>query len=193
MAPNKEFGAFYVHRDKNLHDVMNDVAAALERRGCTPRRMPRGEALTELQAFAALDPLLLDLRKEYLNAQEYRRQIEKDFGCDDGMTDMAILAEDSAWCAMQTRYMELRADSCLLMEAQALMEQCALEKEKRDLEVRQQQALENYQYMSMLSRIQRQKEQDDSYFWLLFWVLAGGRAFFPLSLYPARNFNQIAA
>lgn len=93
--------------------------------GLCPRRSTTS-ALTELQAFQILDPLLARLHKEYLDAKDHRAKAIKDFGQDDPMTDMAMLVEDSAWCAMQARYMELRADRVLMAKAQTLMKSCAL-------------------------------------------------------------------
>lgn len=178
--------------DKNLHDVMNDVSARLERRGCTPRRLPRGEVISELQAFAALDPLLFDLRKQYFDAKSTRTQSEKDFGIDDCMTDMAMIEEDSAWCAMQTRYMELRSDRALMMKAQALIMESICEQERLARAEREEEARKISQQMDLLLRMRDAQNKKDEEDWLLALLLLwSGRNFMPV--FAAPQFNRLAA
>lgn len=109
---------------------MNAVSGHLDTLLANPPA-PRPCALSEIDAFVLLDPLLASLRKEYLDARGHRLCAQKDYGAKDGMTDMAMLLEDSAWCAMQTRYMEIRSDRALMAQAQRMMAEADAEDRAR--------------------------------------------------------------
>ncbi len=78
-------------------------------------------ALSELDAFILLDDTLDSLNKQYLDAKVQRKELVALYGDDDAMASVAIDMEDSAWCAMQTRYIELRAERKIMAQAQAMM------------------------------------------------------------------------
>lgn len=115
---------------QNLNDIMNAVSGHLDTLLTNPPA-PRPSVLSEIDAFTTLDPLLASLHKEYLDARNVRLCARKDYGAGDGMTDMAALLEDSAWCAMQTRYMEIRADRALMIQAQKIVAQSQAEDRAR--------------------------------------------------------------
>lgn len=67
------------------------------------------EALSnDILAMAAEDPVLASLIKQYLNASRQHKALMKRYGYHDPMADVAADMVDSAWCAIQTRIIELR-------------------------------------------------------------------------------------
>jgi hypothetical protein len=107
---------------------MNAVSARLD--APCPASVRRSEPLSELEAFAVFDPVLASLHKQYLDARAMRLKTEGDFGRHDPIYEIAVLAEDSAWCAMQRRYMELRADPYLMKKVQNALERSLREREE---------------------------------------------------------------
>ncbi len=104
----------------SLQSILNDVSKRLD--AFQEEEAPvTQDLMSELDVFARLDPLLGDLQKQYRNAQLTRRQQEKQFGHDSAMADVALEAQDSAWCAMQTRYMEVRKDRSLMHKVQSIL------------------------------------------------------------------------
>jgi hypothetical protein len=167
-----------------LQSIMNDVSAHIVE--VAP------PVLTELQAFLLIDPLLVRLHKEYLDAKDTRCKSEKDFGKDDPMTDMALLIEDSAWCAMQTRYMEVRADRNLMAKAQSLMEEeRAKEKIRKDRE-KAAEAVRLYNVMEMLMKIRKKEAAIINWVWAIIFLL-DNKAFSFRTYQPSHQFNMLAA
>ena len=80
-----------------------------------------------------LDDLLAHLHRQYLEAKSQRQQLVKEHGGDDPMVEIAMDLEDSAYCAFQTRHMELREIRELMAKAQRLMRETeeAIQNEKR--------------------------------------------------------------
>ena len=122
-----------------LHQLMNDMAlgeCVLPQASSAPLNK-----LTEIETFAVLDSLLSSLEKDYKNAKYQRLELVKLYGADDAMAQMAIDMEDSCWCAMQTRYIELRDDRVLMQRVQKMMyeaqheyEECLEEKRQQKIE-----------------------------------------------------------
>ncbi len=169
---------------------MNDVSAKLDRALSAPQP---ASALTELQAFQILDPLLARLHKEYLDAKDHRAKAIKDFGQDDPMTDMAMLVEDSAWCAMQARYMELRADRVLMAKAQTLMEEERQVSSRKREEENAREALRYYNYLDMLAQARRRHQSDINWAALALWLVLGGGLQAFRFYQPTHQFNRLAA
>ncbi len=144
--------------------------------------------LTELQAFLHIDPLLARLHKEYLDAKDMRCKSQKDFGKDDAMTDMAMLVEDSAWCAMQTRYLEVRGDRQLMMQAQSLMEEERLKVDRKREAEKTDAALRFYHYMEIAERARKKEANAVNWLWALI-LLADDRAFNFRIYQPTHQFN----
>lgn len=159
-----------MQQGQQLLAVMNEVSARLDHAPASLRPIPRTEAITEMQAFMQLDPLLSGLNKEYLDAKGARLQAEKEFGRGDGMAGLAVLMEDSAWCAVQTRYMELRADRRMMAQAQSLMEESRLEEEERTRKEKDRAALKTFEQMQMFLRM-REARKDTAAGWWLFLML----------------------
>lgn len=110
-------------RGQSLQQVMRQVAANVQAMPAQqqPSKRGLGTPLTELEAFARLDPLLADLHKDFLNTKKNYDTLAARFGADDAMALVAADSMDSAWCAMQTRLLELRAQRILMHRAQRLM------------------------------------------------------------------------
>ncbi len=169
---------------------MNDVSRILEAGQFTP---PVTNTLSELEAFVRLDPLLADLDKQYRDAQDMYLQAKREFGADDPMTEIALLNEDSAWCAVQTRYMELRADREKMRSAQRMMEESRIEEERLAKKQREKEILEDYERMKFFSDVMAQRHKssgDDFLFLIYFFILQKQGPYYPAY---ARTFNQLAA
>lgn len=175
---------------KSLQDIMNDVSARLDGALLLPPPVP---VLTELQAFLTFDPLLASLHKEYLDAKDNRAKAVKDFGADDAMTEMAMLVEDSAWCAMQTRYMELRADRALMAKAQDLMEEERLAATRQREKENAKDALRYYNYLDMIVRMRRKRESDMNWAALALLLVLNGNLDGFRFYQPMHQFNRLAA
>lgn len=174
----------------SLQNVMNDVSRRL---GSGDFSLPVTKALSELEAFARLDPLLADLDKQYRDTQDMYLQAKREFGVDDPMTEMALLNEDSAWCAVQTRYMELRADREKMRHAQRLMEDSRIEEERLAKAKRQKELLEDYDRMKFFSDAMARRHKNDAgeFFFMIYLLILQKQTHF----YPAhtQQFNQLAA
>ncbi|MGB1076999.1 MAG: hypothetical protein ACPG05_01725, partial [Bdellovibrionales bacterium] len=68
------------------------------------------DALDEISIYASLDPILGDLVKQYKDADKYAHELDQTFSNDDPMAEIAHDRKDSAWCAVETRLLELRED-----------------------------------------------------------------------------------
>lgn len=171
-------------RSLDLQSIMNDVSA------CIGKAAQVVSPVTELDAFTHFDPLLARLRKEYLDAKAVRCQSEKDFGKDDPMTDMAVMVEDSAWCAMQTRYMEVRADRALMAKVQELMDgerQKAVQKRGRE---NLEDALRYYRHFETIERVRKKNAGLLEVWWAMLALRTMGGDF---RLYqPTHQFNRLA-
>ena len=107
----------------SLNNVMNEIARA-EKIIPSPNYInATTQPLSELEAFAILDETLNDLHKQYLSAKAQRKSLTAASGTDDPMVSIAIDMEDSLWCAMQARYIELRQKRCLMQRVQKMMRQ----------------------------------------------------------------------
>lgn len=154
--------------ERDLREILNDVSIQLETVRPYEHTAP-DRTISELEAFMHFDDLLSKLHKEYMDAKEQRQKAVQEFGQDDPMTEMAVLVEDSAWCAVQTRHMELRDDRALMKSAQDAIEEDRRKKEARARLEREKDYLEKYHAMQMLLR-NKQIEQDRS---ALLWFIMG--------------------
>lgn len=178
-------------------DILNEVSARLVRAPASIRPdSPR--VLDELQAFILIDPLLAGLQKEYLDARATRAQAQREYGAGDGMTDMAMMMEDSAWCAMQTRLMEVRADRAKRAEANGLIEDSRREEEERETKAKKEEALRVIDHLLMTMRMREiQEERNKNYggWFLFFMLMMNGQGQIDLfrNHHASYRFNQLAA
>ncbi len=191
MAPNSQFGAFVMGTDRNLHEVLNEVSRNLDR--ATPVFAAQPKALDELQAFVSLDPLLAGLHKQYQDARQQRMQSVKEYGKGDGMTDMASILEDSAWCAMQTRYMEVRANRVLMAKAQRIMEETRIEEEQAIKAAKEREARQALEQMQLFANMHDTKEESEVGLWLALLMMYNPNQNFFRNYRPSYPFNRLAA
>jgi len=192
MAPNSQIRGFSMGMDNSLQDIMNDVSRRLD---TAPSLRPQNrEVLSEMQAFILLDPLLADLNKEYLDAKRNRLNAAKDFGGDDGMTELAGILEDSAWCAMQTRYMEVRADRFIMVEAQRLMEESRLQEARLAKKDKERQALYRLEQMQLFARMRELRQQQNiADLWMLIFMMGSTEPHMFRNHNASYPFNRLAA
>ena len=113
------------------------------------------EPLSELNAFIQMDGLLASLHKDYLDAKAQRIELVALYGDDDAMAEVAIDMEDSAWCAMQTRYLEVREQREMMERAQRLMRRV---EEKIEQEKAREKEYEARQFSYYLQMVEKMKE-----------------------------------
>lgn len=141
-------------KEQSLRQIMNDMVTRLDtiRPDDPKKRAP--EPLSELEAFIRMDDLLASLNKQYLEAKAQRKELVALNGAEDAMAEIAMDMEDSAWCAMQTRYLELRIKRELMERAQRMMRQSEEMVEyhaEREVEKDKQKTID---FAKMLARLQ---------------------------------------
>jgi hypothetical protein len=125
-------------RGLSLQETLMEVARGLEEQpvAATSQKSAasknRSTGMSELDAFASLDPLLADLQKEFLNTKARAKELVSAHGIDDPMAAIAADLEDSAWCRMQTRYLELRAQRDLMKRVQTMQREEEREAERKE-------------------------------------------------------------
>lgn len=162
------------HGEMSLKDALAAVNTALDARQnhnkpLKTQKKSKSAKLDELSAFRCLDPLLDALHCDFMTAKGASAQAVKEFGADSPMAEIACEAEDSAWCAMQTRLLEVRGDRALMRRAQDLILESEREEEqkheKREIEKTQKIAdhirvLNTIQTRAMQRKCQERKWSD---------------------------------
>lgn len=145
-------------KEHSLHQIMNSMAQGLGGIAApAPKNVPPAAPLSELEAFIQMDSLLCSLNKDYLDAKAQRIELVALYGNEDAMVEVVRDMEDSAWCAMQTRYIEVRSERELMERAQMLMRRAL---EKVEMEKEREKAYEAQQLAYYLQTIQRAKEKN---------------------------------
>lgn len=183
-----------MERGSSLLDIMNEVSARLDR---APLKQPvvayHQEGLDELQAMMALDPLLADLHKQYLDAKSSRLQARKEYGANDGMTELAAMMEDSAWCSMQTRYMEVRADRKLREQANSMVEESRLEAEEHARKKRERETWDYVQAIQTMVRMREEDRRSAAGWWIILMMYFTQAVPLFRDHHPSHRFNRLAA
>lgn len=146
----------------SLSDVINEMAAGRIKAATLSPRAPANqsapaEPLDELGAFMQMDDLLAHLNKRYLQARRQHTAARREHGADSPMADIALDLEDSAWCAMQTRYMELRADGALMRCAQRMMRESEEDFAREAQAEKDRRALAFFNRMELARQLERNK------------------------------------
>lgn len=144
-------------QDISLQQAMNRVSSGLEQAGLASPETAQ-PLREEIDVFAQYDPLLADLQKQYLDARAVRKRQLESFGAEDPMAEIAADMEDSAWCAMQTRYIELRDERLLMARVQKEMRAERRERARLSQREKQKRALLFFQQAEIFRRI-KDKEQ----------------------------------
>jgi len=166
-----------VIKEKSLHQIMNEIAGRIDtlqpsfagekdefghfKPTDKQQAQLRGDkdALSEVEAFMQLDPLLAQLHKQFLEAKIYRKELSAANGPNDPMTEVALDMEDSAYCAFQTRYIELRQVRDMMARAQRLMRDSAEDAEREKNKEREQEFKNFLMMAKMQDRVNEQNRQ----------------------------------
>lgn len=182
-----------------LSDVINDMAAgrmALQPLNphATSQKINGATALDELGAFIQMDGILAHLHSLYMKSRSQHAAARKEHGADSPMADIAADREDSAWCAMQTRLMELRADGALMRQAQKMMRESEEEALRKEHEDKEKQAKELVFRLETALLIKERNKVHHIYEWLILWMLFEPHAsrWLP-SLGPSFNYRYAQA
>ncbi len=162
---------------RSLNSIMNEMARTQSAMAkVKPRQAHHGmKALTELEAFRLLDNTLENLHKQYIDAKAQTKELVSLNGTDDAMASVAIDMEDSAWCAMQTRYLELREKRHLMAQAQDMMRR--RERQLNDLKERveqshkQRQARDFMNYLKLMEMIKKKNKTPQIFEWLMLFLI----------------------
>lgn len=108
----------------SIQEIMNRMAGhmdvLLDESGHT-QQGPRPTLLDEVRLWVAVDPLLAELHKQYLDAQKNHARLKNRHGESDPICDVAADMEDSAKCAVDTRMIELRQSEEAKAAVQAII------------------------------------------------------------------------
>lgn len=173
-----------------LSAVMNDLANG--RAGQLAQTLPVRTAVSELDIFLTLDGTLAALHTQYLSARQRHAAVRTEYGIDSPMTDMAADGEDSAWCAMQTRLMELRANGSLMQDVQRRMREAEEEGRREEDAKSQRQALAFYNRMETARLMKERSKSTVIYEWLLLILLLNRHWRLPFQM-QADPYQRIAA
>lgn len=170
--------------EKSLHQIMNEIVGRIDSlqpgeefaslKPESAKIKPKGKAykdpLSELEAFAKLDDLLAHLQKQYLDAKAERQQAVEEHGPDSAMAEMAMDLQDSAWCALQTRHVELRQVRDMMDKAQRLMRESREEAENARAKDKQKE-FSNFIALAKAQEQIREKDQQGGFEWAILLLL----------------------
>lgn len=96
----------------SINDILNKIDARLDDLRLTDDTAPivSLDPLSEVGLYITSDRLLADLYRQYLEAQRNYINSIQDHGKDSPMTEIASDMSESAFCAMETRLIELREE-----------------------------------------------------------------------------------
>ena len=155
--------------EPTLSDVLNDLAggrvASLAQAAAPAAR--RGET----DIFMDMDGVLASLDRQYRYAKAQHKAARLAHGADSPMADIAGDMEDSAWCAMQTRLMELRADGAMMRAVQKKLREEAREEDEARRALKDKKALDFFNRMEALRLIKRNNTSSNIYEWLAFVII----------------------
>lgn len=96
-------------RRTSIQEIMNQMAGRMDSLLDQHDREADGSALLdEVRMWIAMDPLLAELYKQYLDARAHYARLKEKHGDSDPICDVAADMQDSARCAVDTRIIELR-------------------------------------------------------------------------------------
>lgn len=150
---------------------MNEMASRIDAIHPASAEQRPAQPLSELEAFVQMDGLLGSLQKDYLDAKAQRVELVALHGDSDAMAEVAMDMEDSAWCAMQTRYLELRAEREIMERAQRLMRRA---EEKIEQEKAREKAYEAKQlayYLKTLEKIKEMNKGPNIFEWAILFLI----------------------
>ncbi len=127
--------------------------------------------ISEATPFLGTDEMILVLLKDYLNAKADYQSTLLAFGRDNPMTDVAGDHADSAWCSLQARLFELKADKAALART-ALLEKLNNKtcEARHELRVRRERSDQQTARQTIERRRKRARSEDFDN-WLAFLIL----------------------
>lgn len=155
---------------QTLSDVLNDLAGG--RAAALAQNIVAASAVREEDFFIEADGIFASLNRHYLDARARHDDARREHGADSPMADIAADALDSAWCAMQTRLMELRANGDLMRSVQSKMREAALE-EEREKQAEQDRHALNFFYRIETARVIAERNKTPAiYEWFAILIIA---------------------
>lgn len=127
---------------------------------------------TEFEVFCAQDPLLRDLNKQFLDAKAYHQKLIQENGQDDPMAEIAADMEDSAWCAVQTRLLELKKEPERVRQVQRIVLESEIAYQECQERLAQKKMKDSMRFFMNMLRFQDQKRQARADSGLVFFVIA---------------------
>lgn len=155
--------------EPTLSDVLNDLAGG--RVALLVRDMAPEARRSETDLFSDMDGVLASLDRQYRYAREQHKAARREYGADSPMADIAADMEDSAWCAMQTRLMELRADGEMMQAVQKQQIEEARVAEEARQRAKDKKALDFFNRMEALRLVKKNKTSAGIYEWLAFVII----------------------
>ncbi len=153
----------------SLSDVLNDLAGG--RVAVLAQDVPARSIVSELDIFLEQDGTLASLNRQYRYAKQQHRAARAEHGVESPMADIAADMEDSAWCAMQTRLMELRSDGALMLFVQkALWEAERAEAEAKQI-YKDKKALDFFNRMETARLVKERNKSSAVYEWMAVLIL----------------------
>lgn len=138
--------------DKIMHDMIKRLAVA----SSDDQQQISSDILDDIGAFAAADPVLASLHKEYLEELAQYKKLVRENGFGDPMAEVAADMLASARSAVQTR----------LIELQNARQEETREALKRRLRAKR--AAEELSFTRLLLKKKREKQQaDDLFLWFV--------------------------
>jgi len=148
----------------SLSDVLNDLAGG--RAAALAQEMGALSPVSEEALFIEQDAVLASLNREYLYARAHHDAARREHGADSPMADIAADALDSAWCAMQTRLMELRRDGAMMRLVQKKLYEAEREAQQIKKEADDKKALDLFHRLEAARIIKEKNKTSHIYEWL---------------------------
>lgn len=149
---------------QTLSDVLNDLAGG--RAAALAQNLVAASAVREEDFFIEADGIFASLNRHYLDARARHDDARREHGADSPMADIAADALDSAWCAMQTRLMELRANGGLMRAVQSKMREAARGEEQARQAEKDKRALDLFYRIETARIIEERNKTPAIYEWL---------------------------
>lgn len=167
----------------SLQDIMNDMARRLDviRTDDDSYGINDG-SVSEMGAYAAVDPVMADLYRQYLNARKRHKTLTNQNGDDDALAAVAGEQAESLDSALQTRLIELRGDKKLSARVETIMTRSLHKTEENEKETVREMVRKKFEGMDLrkLAEKARRERDDDLLVWLLLLLQITARQNVPL-------------
>lgn len=159
-------------KTESVRDIVAQMAgrmdALLDASERTRTARQTGIIPDELRFWMAVDPLLAELHKQFLDARANHIRLTRQRGAKDPMTDVANDMADSAQCAFETRLLELRHDEDSKAMVLALMRRAHQERERDLSEQAREESADFWREFSRPKSRRVVSERADNSLWMVF-------------------------